>query len=77
MLNSHLHGHLARREAEAGGGGLQGKRDGNLALGTRFTEQALHLLIVVAIKAQAGTQALGHVLGEQAVALYPIHAEAD
>ena len=83
MTDDHRHGHVARREtgtvgreAEAVGSRPQRQRDGNLALGTGAAEQPVELLVVVAIETKARTQTVGHTLREQAIPLYPIHAEA-
>ena len=68
--------HIAHLQGEAIGRGTQSHGDRHLSFGTFLTQQAFHLLVVITIKTESGTQVGRHLQGEKTVALYPIHTEA-
>ena len=75
MLDGHLHRVAVHGECEAVGRGAEAHHHRNLALGTGLGQRALHLLVVAAEEGHAATQAFGHMLREEAVALDAVHAE--
>ena len=69
-------GSLRHGERKAVGRWPQGHVDRHFALGTGARQQALHLLVVVAVQALADVQTSGHLQGEEVVALGTVHAKA-
>ena len=65
----------ARRQLEAPFDSTQRQTDRHLALSTGLGQQALHLLVIIAIEPYPGLQRTGHPIGIDAIAHHPIGTE--
>ena len=76
MFATDADGSALGAQPEAVGGGLQGHRKRQLALSRRMRQQALKLLVAVAIDGHARVQTVGHLVRIEPVALGTVHPES-